>query len=135
MPYNDSNRPEGRLGRRAAGGHSLEALTPLQSQGRGDSGEAAGWNVGGGPGSISALLVPRRSGKQGVGTGDISESLAGSRVSPQNVSFRRPLLLLSARSVCWAVIGVHLNPTVSCAPAPDGDTSSFSYCRRRPSAR
>ena len=109
MPYDDSNRPEGRLGRRAAGGHGLGALTPLQSQGRGDSSEAAGCNVGGGPGSISALLVLRRSGKQGVGTGDISESLAGSRVSLSSKRFLPPSLTPPFRLLC--VLGRHRSPS------------------------
>ena len=65
-------------------------LTPLQSQGRGDGSEAARRNVGGGPGSILALLVLRRSEKQRVGTGDISERAAGSRVSLSSKCFLPP---------------------------------------------
>ena len=136
MPYNDSDRSEGRPSPRAEGGRGLRPPpTPPQSQGHGNSSEVAGRNVGGGSGSISTLLALRRRGRaQETSRKDLQ---ARRSLSPQNVSFHHPLRFLpsSARSLCWAIVGVHPNLMVSRAPASDGDPSSFSCCRRHPSAK
>lgn len=84
-------------------------LTPLQSQGHSDGSEAAGWNVGWGPGSILALLVLRRSEKQRVGTGDILERPAGSRVSLSSKCFLPPSLIPPFSLLC--MLGCDASPS------------------------